>query len=527
MHTLANQEMTSFFDEIESSYVKVMNGLRAEITQWAEGPERTRLLELVDNLGDVHNLRVRTRADERAIIDEGIRAEGKTNWDNINAQRHELWTGPGGYDEVAHELAIAFHARARTMGKPLGTIDQVIGDLTPAHVARLYAVSGDDISRGLIQVETMTLMPKRKFVGYARVQADVLASELGKTADELGLTREAVERVYDQILAKLRMDPKIVRTMEPMKSSLEGVRQGLHDITNRRGLPAGEADKFNQYLEGVASKLEESSMFGGLKPSKLRRVRSEWDATGMDRALRGEVEDVGIERWTGEYTSRGRTYGITVFRESGDQSHIARVSYAEGRGKGAGRLEDVADEIAEDLSRLGFTDIWYDVSDVISAQGAARERMFGRMVEKVKSRMGDVPTPKVEVSPEWAATREKAMDQTRVGFELDFTDYSHQNMFDAYMRRLMPFWTYESQRWPYLARAAVSTPGVFTSWGKYMDYSDTGYIDIPSTDIQINPFRGTVFMGGLRRFYMRDYPEYYSGWHGYPRSPAPPRTPVP
>ena len=77
------------------------------------------------------------------------------------------------------------------------------------------------------------------------------------------------------------------------------------------------------------------------------------------------------------------------------------------------------------------------------------------------------------------------------------------------MRAVYPFWTYESQRIPWIARTVVTHPGVGTTIGKYMNYTDTGYIQVPGTDMQINPLRGLVFMGGFRRFFLQDYPEYY------------------
>ncbi len=110
--------------------------------------------------------------------------------------------------------------------------------------------------------------------------------------------------------------------------------------------------------------------------------------------------------------------------------------------------------------------------------------------------------------------KESAMMETRTQFEMDFTDYSHPDMVNAAMRMIFPFWQYEWQRWFWLPRQMLKTPGIATGVGRYMDYSDQGYIPIPSTDIQFNPLRGTVFMGGFRRLYLRDFPEYYDAFPG-------------
>ena len=47
------------------------------------------------------------------------------------------------------------------------------------------------------------------------------------------------------------------------------------------------------------------------------------------------------------------------------------------------------------------------------------------------------------------------------------------------------------------------------TWSRYTEYTDRGYLRIPGTDLQLNPFRGTVFMGGLYGM-IQDFPEYES-----------------
>ena len=69
--------------------------------------------------------------------------------------------------------------------------------------------------------------------------------------------------------------------------------------------------------------------------------------------------------------------------------------------------------------------------------------------------------------------------------------------------------TYESQRWFWLPRAFIRHPGIFTSFGRWQNNSDFGYVHIPGTSVDINPFRGTVFGTLTTRLTRRDYPEYY------------------
>lgn len=70
-------------------------------------------------------------------------------------------------------------------------------------------------------------------------------------------------------------------------------------------------------------------------------------------------------------------------------------------------------------------------------------------------------------------------------------------------------WTGNSQRWFWLPRAFLRHPGLATEGGRWLDNTDRGYIHIPHTSIDVNPFRGTVFGVLTTRLMRRDYPEYY------------------
>lgn len=105
--------------------------------------------------------------------------------------------------------------------------------------------------------------------------------------------------------------------------------------------------------------------------------------------------------------------------------------------------------------------------------------------------------------------REKAMEAARTKLSIDFADYTNENALNAVMKMIFPFWTYEAHRWPWVFRNLAQKPGVFLGWGKYMDATDGGYLPIPGTDIEFNIFRGTIFSGGFRRLWQKDFPEYY------------------
>ena len=161
------------------------------------------------------------------------------------------------------------------------------------------------------------------------------------------------------------------------------------------------------------------------------------------------------------------------------------------------------DEVAVELERLVGT------SKIPDNDYLKYKQYFNTIADELEQ----TPMYK-EATAGWLAKRETAMTQARQMHELAFPTYDDPNFVDSTMRMIFPFWTYESFRWQWLPRTYLRTPGTATAVGRYMDYTDQGYIPIGSTDIQMNMLRGSIFMGGFRRLYMRDYPEYYDAFPG-------------
>ncbi|KKK66226.1 hypothetical protein LCGC14_2966230, partial [marine sediment metagenome] len=116
---------------------------------------------------------------------------------------------------------------------------------------------------------------------------------------------------------------------------------------------------------------------------------------------------------------------------------------------------------------------------------------------------------------QWKEIRQQAFDETNARRQLDFPDYENQTALSYVMKAVYPFWGYEAHRWAWwLPREAVRHPGVWAGWGKYIDNTDQGYVSVPNTTLDVNPLRGTIFMGGFRRLQQRDYPEYYDSFKG-------------
>ena len=77
------------------------------------------------------------------------------------------------------------------------------------------------------------------------------------------------------------------------------------------------------------------------------------------------------------------------------------------------------------------------------------------------------------------------------------------------MKTIYPYWTYESQRLFWLPRSFVRHPGTFTGFERWQNNTDYGYVHIPGTAMDYNPWRGTVYGTLTTRLARRDFPEYY------------------
>ena len=143
---------------------------------------------------------------------------------------------------------------------------------------------------------------------------------------------------------------------------------------------------------------------------------------------------------------------------------------------------------------------------------------IGRYIDDIARQVEDTVYTKPpgirapQLKPEWKdynTLRQSAMDEAHKWYYKEFTDYTNANVFDAIMKTIYPYWTYESQRLFWLPRSFLRHPGTFTTFERWQNNSDYGYIRIPGTPIEWNPFRGTVYGTLTTRLTRRDFPEYY------------------
>ena len=158
------------------------------------------------------------------------------------------------------------------------------------------------------------------------------------------------------------------------------------------------------------------------------------------------------------------------------------------------------EEIRQELTRL-------HAANKIPESDVVKWRQY---VNGVADDVGDLPMYREATGvPDWWATKESAMTKARDLHALAYPTYDTSNIIDESMRAVFPFWNYELFRWRWIPRTYMRTPGTMTGLAKYVENTDQGYLPVPGTDLQINILRGSVWMGGLRSLYLRDFPEYY------------------
>ncbi|MDY6834198.1 MAG: hypothetical protein SVY53_05285 [Chloroflexota bacterium] len=107
---------------------------------------------------------------------------------------------------------------------------------------------------------------------------------------------------------------------------------------------------------------------------------------------------------------------------------------------------------------------------------------------------------------------QEAGDLATRDFYRTFPTYDNNTAVDQLMKFIYPFWGYEWQRPIWLTRLAATKPIFPMTYSHYTKYSDRGYVRVPGTDLEVNPLRGTIFMGGMWNL-LQDFPEYSSDHH--------------
>jgi hypothetical protein len=265
-------------------------------------------------------------------------------------------------------------------------------------------------------------------------------------------------------------------------------------------------------------------------------LNAEWASTemavGTQTGLRDTMAAMTKLDAFGDYTAKTRAIVREVF---GDEITVFRGVRSPFKYRmGDPVVEGARPEIPVNLSVSADADIGLDFMgsysgvadtgvikvDDIAFMGNIRESEF-IVDENLFISWSEVHELGDRVGRNWnREVRQPALDRAVNSYRLDHPNYDNNTIMNSVMKSIFPFWTYEAHRWPWLAREWMRHPGIMANQQKYMENTELGYVSMPEgapfglEDLQFNILRGSIFMGGMRRLLMQDFPEYYDNFPG-------------
>ncbi|KKK93456.1 hypothetical protein LCGC14_2692700, partial [marine sediment metagenome] len=137
-----------------------------------------------------------------------------------------------------------------------------------------------------------------------------------------------------------------------------------------------------------------------------------------------------------------------------------------------------------------------------------QESALGSYFDRTADYMDQRPTLNSAIQ----TARQVGMKRAVVEYNRWFVNYDNRSTLDYVMQRFVPFWMYESRRWPRLASFAAKRPVLAKSIMLAGGDWDYGYTPVPG-GFEFNPMKGTA-VGATRRTLARDFPELQSGYRG-------------
>ncbi|GAF89338.1 unnamed protein product, partial [marine sediment metagenome] len=205
--------LAEFMDTSEEQLTKIMNQMmkNAKIV----GLDEVQLARLADldsisrlELNNILATRTKIAEIEAIIPRTPKKLRNDRFWTQQRQQKASIWDE---YDSLSRRFKSMRLASSRNF---LTSVDKsvyvpdfvpdVVGELTPNHLAYLYGCTGDDLYRGLTRIQHQTtIRPRADFIVHTKEQANAYAARFGKTAEQLGFTDEAIGEVYDQMWRNL------------------------------------------------------------------------------------------------------------------------------------------------------------------------------------------------------------------------------------------------------------------------------------------------------------------------------------
>ncbi len=465
--TVFNKRRTSTKPSELRDYDKAIVALNTAIEEAAKNGH--------PSVGAFRQQLAQTISERDEAFESLIPAYLRPEWDMLNAQSKHL-----------AELVELGGRGSVTRAKELRSTNRAIKRF------RNRIESGD----GLEELQRISGATDTILSGTAR---SVLRSSDGAIPETLEDMSEAIAQLADQ------GDPSAVSFIEAMES-LE-VRFGETPLSEAGRASLGVSEQ--ELLERVYTRVVETAERPALTPLQLKTLR---DASVRDlfpdRALVGLVEDGLVTapvklrdgKWSVKLTDRGNE---TLNFTSDQTIDISEI------------LEGLPDPVREFDTIID--QMWTEMDGVVqkAVDIAAHPPMppgSGTRVGKYIDDMADQLERQPAMANKMKTARQLAGERTNQSYDEFFINYDNRNTLDFVMQRFMPFWMYESRRFPRLIKLAGQRPILAKHYTMLMGDWDYGYTPTPF-GFEFNPAKGAI-TNQLRRTVSRDFPELHGGYRG-------------
>lgn len=530
LHETVDTGVVRYLEEAQASMLeirgKILEGLERTGLDAEAMTKVTRALESME----ADWVAVTAARDKQLLQHRLMQAEtpiakrGPEFWEKWYALDKEAWEGILPFQRsqrmVSESLIEDVTGAARRYPAPIDTSGRLI---TISDHAALFATTPDNLRVGLFSLEEgATFLPKGQFVIATQARADRVckaagladAMEAGRVIpayEKLGWSVERIEAVYDELLRSMKIDPTGgVPILAPQYMELEGMKDVVSRTFRTHQLPADMEAELARYLDDI---LGEAGKIPNFMTSEVAiDLGPLWEARAIHEAHLRTAKPIGGEMFQ-KWAIEKKDIVIEAVR-TGENLPKA-INYVKS-------MKKSHDDIILRLNRG-------EVMPASYAGGMAWEtkwsKYYGKLVGELEV-LRKVPPPKVPpvvaakaIGPtdEYLQAQIRAMDEVRKTHSRVFADYEAANIsaIDDFAKSIYPFWHYEIHRPFWLMTNMMAKPHVTLTLGRWSNNTDRGYVHIPGTDVEINPFRGTIFGPLLTRLTMADYPEYYDMWPGY------------
>lgn len=372
--------------------------------------------------------------------------ESSQRWSEFNVEMADF---DGMIKSAIDDLDVASGAR-RPQRPALKIVDR---ELAPQDVAQLMGMRGDDITRSMLDV--MTAQNDRDmFVSY--VLAHVKQGDVG-------FNKQSVGGVYDQMVNSLQIRPENMSWVSGKRLELDAVRNDLHTLYNSKMLPDEEVAAIGRYFDDTANAVEatmhEVLPSQGIVDAELARypkhirdrVREIVPAEGPMDVSAGAAGGIKLD------------YGDVANLDSQLAHEVAHLHFQSVETKFGtsmrgrvhpDRLNELYAEAFEEFvtgKPMSLTRVPHevrgtamrDIDPVLVDDAITFIRGEGLRIAKAKPPEVTKPVLKSEFA-NYNDLRQSAMDEAHKWYYKEFTDYTNANAFDAILKSIYPFWTYES-----------------------------------------------------------------------------------